>query len=230
MVLFSFGKNMISKLIIVRARSYICIRIMKKFTQLTVLLCLLGSTIYLCLRNYSLHQEVKFLEQHNSSIGATKTDTVFLDKSFTEDKELPLAVVPSKVTYYSQPTKVDTTKSQTSNINLVQFQLTRDLLKLTTTDSSSKTATTEFAIDLSKYRYLYSGNTNAFTAKKISGFSVKPYLEYKLRLPNTFNDLSGGIQIKTKSFNYKLGIDVAYYPTLSKKLYKDLELSFIYNF
>lgn len=263
----------------------------KRFLELSFVV-LLGITIYLCFRNYNLSNQVSYYENHYQSrttVGATKTDTVYLSKPFKAEADLPLAVVPSKITYYSglDNTNLKTTSTKSSSVvegadfsafassasaylaengssticysayemvvngadislgsradtslgssfnrsSLVQFSLTRNLLKLTTLAAdSSSIATTEYQLDLGLYRYLYKASSGNITAEKVSSFFVCPYIEYKLRLPNAFSDLSGGIQFKTKTFNYKLGIDLSYYPTISSKIYKDIEFSFTYNF
>ena len=57
-----------------------------------------------------------------------------------------------------------------------------------------------------------------------------PYIGAKYRPFNNMYDLSGGISFKTKNINYKLGLNMYYYPRISSKVGMDLELSVIYNF
>lgn len=198
---------------------------------------LLGLTIYLCFQNFSLRKEIKLA---SSSSHVEKVDTIYISKPYKKEKEYSEVSKPEKVIIYqpsganpsSQPQPQYTGPIPGVKLlpdSLVQLSVTRSLLKLTLA-SPDYTLTKEFPIDLNRYAYRFDAASGNLTKKKTSRFSVYPYVEYKIRPFNIFTDLSGGLQVKTKSFNYKLGISLSYYPTISKKLYKDLEFSFTYNF
>lgn len=205
---------------------------MKELLKNLALPILLGLTIYLCFQNFSLRKEIKLA---SSSSHVEKVDTIYISKPYKKEKEYSEVSEPEKVIIYqpnpsSQPQYTGPIPGvKPLPDSLVQLSVTRSLLKLTLA-SPDYTLTKEFPIDLNRYAYRFDAASGNLTKKKTSRFSVYPYVEYKIRPFNIFTDLSGGLQVKTKSFNYKLGISLSYYPTISKKLYKDLEFSFTYNF
>ena len=85
-----------------------------------------------------------------------------------------------------------------------------------------------FDLDLGSFKYNWvDGN---LTKKKISSFSLKPYIYTQYRYFNNLLDFGGGISFKTKSFNYKLGVNTFYYPKFNSGVGADLEFKLEYNF
>lgn len=104
--------------------------------------------------------------------------------------------------------------------SMYQFLLSRDKLSLTfknTLDSSYKIE--DYYIDLDKYDYNWVDGKLTFKEVK-SNIKLTPYINGKYRMFNRFLDLTSGISLETKRFNYNLGINLFYYPSLQKTLGK----------
>ena len=85
-----------------------------------------------------------------------------------------------------------------------------------------------FNINLDKYNYnWYEGQ---LTRKKVARLSLKPYVYGKYRPFNNLFDMGAGLSIKTKRFNYKLGVNTFYYPKIKSGIGTDIEFQITYNF
>lgn len=192
---------------------------------------LLGSTIYLCFRNYKLSREVDSLELAVNEI----PDTVYTEKPFKPEKKYSEKVEPGKILVHDnkQPTLFPDSMLRQPVISnqdsLVQIVLKKDKLNLSLLNKESNTySTRSFQIDLNKYSYnWYEGQ---LTQKRIKRFSLNPYIYGKYRPFNNLLDMGTGIEFKTNRFNYKLGINAFYYPKFQSGIGTDLEFSVQYKF
>lgn len=110
---------------------------------------------------------------------------------------------------------------------LLHLGLTKKKLSLSTLGIDGVTQTRTYPIDLDEYNYSYS---TKLTYKKIHNFSIKPSLEYSYRPFNNFHDIDMMLNFKTKKFNYKLGLNGFYYPSLKQNPGWDVKISLSYNF
>lgn len=203
---------------------------MKKAKNIVTLI-LIGFTIYLCFRNYKLSREVNSLEQAVNEI----PDTVYIKKPFKPEKKYSEKVEPGKILVHDnkQPTLFPDSMLRQPVISnqdsLVQIVLKKDKLNLSLLNKESNTySTRSFQIDLNKYSYnWYEGQ---LTQKRIKRFSLNPYIYGKYRSFNNLLDMGTGIEFKTNRFNYKLGINVFYYPKFQSGIGTDLEFSVQYKF
>ena len=196
---------------------------------------LLGFTIYLCFRNYKLSREVKSLEQAINEI----PDTVYKDKPFIPEKKYSEDIEPGRILIYNnrQSNLNDTLFSNpllrqpviSKQDSLVQMVLKKNQLNLSLFNQQTGTYSTRlFNIDLDKYNYnWYEGQ---LTRKKVARLSLKPYVYGKYRPFNNLFDMGAGLSIKTKRFNYKLGVNTFYYPKIKSGIGTDLEFQITYNF
>ena len=196
---------------------------------------LLGFTIYLCFRNYKLSREVNSLEQAINEI----PDTVYKDKPFIPEKKYSEDIEPGRILIYNnrQSNLNDTLFSNpllrqpviSKQDSLVQMVLKKTQLNLSLFNQQTGTYSTRlFNIDLDKYNYnWYEGQ---LTRKKVVRLSLKPYVYGKYRPFNNLFDMGAGLSIKTKRFNYKLGVNTFYYPKIKSGIGTDLEFQITYNF
>lgn len=193
---------------------------------------LLGFTIYLCFRNYKLTREVYSLNQAVNEI----PDTVYSDKPFKPEKKYSEETQPGKILVYDNK-KQSTTLFPDSirqpviskQDSLVQVILKKNQLNLSFLNQQSGTYSTRlFNIDLDKYNYnWYEGQ---LTRKKVARLSLSPYVYGKYRPFNNLFDMGAGLSIKTKRFNYKLGVNTFYYPKIKSGIGTDIEFQITYNF
>lgn len=191
-----------------------------KILSISTLILALG-TISLWFRNYQLR-----LRSPQQRV-ITKIDTVYLEKPFetTSYKEVSS---PTKVTVYTKGLVKDTSSIQKKD-SVVQFKLNKTSLDLTLYNVSDSTVHTDtYQIDLNKYKYTFSNGV--LTQKRTYNLRLSSYLQAKVRPINQFFDLSGGLSLKSNHFTYGLGLGIGYYPKISEKLYKDLEVTVTYNF
>ena len=203
---------------------------------------LLGLTIYLCFRNFQLHQQVKQLQivQNSTSI---KSDTVYSTKPYSPVVGYPTIQVPNIVTFYPNKKR---SKSAASSSNrsgsatndggsdsLVQFLLDNSHLKVysvhnidsITLGSTSK----DFELDLDFYKYNWVNNQ--LTRKPINFLErFKPYTYISYRYFHNVMDAGFGLSFKTKTLIYKVGVNTFYYPKYKKDFGLDLEFKLEYNF
>lgn len=196
---------------------------------------LLGFTIYLCFRNYKLSREVNSLEQAINEI----PDTVYKDKPFIPEKKYSEDIEPGRILIYNnrQSNLNDTLFSNpllrqpviSKQDSLVQMVLKKNQLNLSLFNQQTGTYSTRlFNIDLDKYNYnWYEGQ---LTRKKVARLSLKPYVYGKYRPFNNLFDMGAGLSIKTKRFNYKLGVNTFYYPKIKSGIGTDIEFQITYNF
>ena len=196
---------------------------------------LLGFTIYLCFRNYKLSREVNSLEQAINEI----PDTVYKDKPFIPEKKYSEDIEPGRILIYNnrQSNLNDTLFSNpllrqpviSKQDSLVQIVLKKNQINLSLLNQQTGTYSTRlFNIDLDKYNYnWYEGQ---LTRKKVARLSLKPYVYGKYRPFNNLFDMGAGLSIKTKRFNYKLGVNTFYYQKIKSGIGTDIEFQITYNF
>lgn len=203
---------------------------MKKL-KWALFIVLLGFTIYLCFRNYKLTREVYSLNQAVNEI----PDTVYSDKPFKPEKKYSEETQPGKILVYDnkkQSTLFPDSIRQpaiSKQDSLVQVVLKKNQLNLSFLNQQSGTYSTRlFNIDLDKYNYnWYEGQ---LTRKKVARLSLSPYVYGKYRPFNNLFDMGAGLSIKTKRFNYKLGVNTFYYPKIKSGIGTDIEFQITYNF
>lgn len=204
---------------------------MKKL-KWALFIVLLGFTIYLCFRNYKLTREVYSLNQAVNKI----PDTVYSDKPFKPEKKYSEETQPGKILVYDNKKQstlfpVDSIRQPviSKQDSLVQVVLKKNQLNLSFLNQQSGTYSTRlFNIDLDKYNYnWYEGQ---LTRKKVARLSLSPYVYGKYRPFNNLFDMGAGLSIKTKRFNYKLGVNTFYYPKIKSGIGTDIEFQITYNF
>lgn len=204
---------------------------MKTFKR-ALFIVLLGFTIYLCFRNYKLTREVYSLNQAVNEI----PDTVYSDKPFKPEKKYSEETRPGKILVYDNKKQstlfpVDSIRQPviSKQDSLVQVVLKKNQLNLSFLNQQSGTYSTRlFNIDLDKYNYnWYEGQ---LTRKKVARLSLSPYVYGKYRPFNNLFDMGAGLSIKTKRFNYKLGVNTFYYPKIKSGIGTDIEFQITYNF
>lgn len=203
---------------------------MKKAKNIVTLI-LIGFTIYLCFRNYKLSREVNSLEQAVNEI----PDTVYIKKPFKPEKKFSEEKEPDRILVYGKkqsdsfPDNSIRQNLISKQDSLVQIVLKRNQLNLSLLNKESNTySTRSFQIDLNKYSYnWYKGQ---LTRKKVARLSLSPYVYGKYRPFNNLFDMGAGLSIKTKRFNYKLGVNTFYYPKIKSGMGTDIEFQITYNF
>lgn len=205
---------------------------MKTFKN-ALFIVLLGFTIYLCFRNYKLSREVNSLEQAVNEI----PDTVYKDKPFKPEKKYSEENEPDRILIYDNRQSTlfpDSMLRQPVTViskqdSLVQIVLKKNQLNLSLLNQQTGTYSTRlFNINLDKYNYnWYEGQ---LTRKKVARLSLNPYVYGKYRPFNNLFDIGAGLSIKTKRFNYKLGVNAFYYPKIKSGIGTDIEFQITYNF
>ena len=203
---------------------------MKKAKNIVTLI-LIGFTIYLCFRNYKLSREVNSLEQAVNEI----PDTVYTKKPFKPEKKYSEEKEPDRILVYDNgqstlfPDSIQRQPIISKQDSLVQIVLKKNQLNLSLLNKETDTYSTRlFKIDLDKYNYnWYEGQ---LTRKKVARLSLSPYVYGKYRPFNNFFDMGAGLSIKTKRFNYKLGVNTFYYPKIKSGMGTDIEFQITYNF
>lgn len=216
--------------------------IFNKNLRVIFTLGLLGLTIYLCFRNFKLHQQVKQLKIVQNS-PSSKSDTVYSTKPYSQVVGYPTIQVPKIVTFYpnqkrskSAASSSNGSGSATNDVgcdSLVQFLLDNSHLKVysvhnidsITLGSTSK----DFELDLDFYKYNWVNNQ--LTRKPINLLErFKPYTYISYRYFHNVMDAGFGLSFKTKTLIYKVGVNTFYYPKYKKDLGLDLEFKLEYNF
>lgn len=193
-----------------------------------VLLLALGVTIFLCKR-----KTVKPLED----VGPLP-DTIYLPassyKPITSYKRI---ISPKLVTVYipnGTGSKLHTSKVLDSlsylqgRDSITQILLSKDQLRITSSIDSDVILDKVFGLNLDKYKYNYTQGklTRKLNIKNIFGGDLS--LNY--RPFHNLWDLDIGAHIKTKSLQYKVGVNLYYYPKYEKNLGTDLKFTIQYNF
>ena len=193
-----------------------------------------GITIWLCFRNYQLRKELSIPKPV-----ITKIDTVYTRKQFHPIKQYKFTQVPEMVIYYGTPKKASDSIGSSNNPSNLSYDNSRDSIvqvlidkeKLTLNflnDSLGRYSSKIFDLDLGSYKYNWvDGN---LTKQKVHNISLKPYLYGQYRYFHNMLDFGGGLSFKTKSFNYKLGVNTSYYPIYISEVQVDLEFKLEYNF
>lgn len=223
---------------------------MKEKIKSLVILILLGISIYLCFRIWK--------GPGNNSItipDTNKPDTVYIPiqeyskvKNF-RDEHLPYEVliyqdlskgyIPKGSDSMDSTDRINTLSlSSTTNPlisdplifdSISQIILKNNQLELTTKNTLDSTyKIRKFKIDPVKYNYNWVDNK--LTYKKRINLQLVPYIKGSYRPFNKLTDLNAGISLETGKFNYNLGFNLFYYPNLSNKVGKDLEISITYKF
>lgn len=164
------------------------------------------------------------------------TDTIYLRKDF-----LPISydnlLNPSRILLYNYQNwdkSINTANNPDSIISekdsLVQLVIDKNQLTLSFLNQNSGIYSSRlFNIDTNNYKYSwYNGKLTTQEIK--SRIRLVPYVYGKYRPFNNLWDLGTGISIETKRFNYKLGINIFYYPRYFSGIKTDLELVVTYKF
>ena len=192
---------------------------MKTRVLILVTLILALGTIILCYNNFRLRKQVK------SVSSLVSVDTVYIDRPFKVSQSLKQLSIPSKVKVYKGLKKP---KENTTQDSIIEFELSSNKLDVTSLHHSDSTVHTDtYQLDTDKYKYLF---TNGILTKDKVKLGVKPYTEVSYRPLNNMWDLKGGIYLNTSKTQYRLGINLGYYPNLSSKVQKDIEISIQYKF
>lgn len=211
----------------------------KKFIKYFCVTLLLGSTIYLCFRNFQLHQQVNQLKvKQNPS--KSKSDTVFITKPFNPIGAYPITEIPNLVTYYLPDSHANSAHSidQVKGDHLLQLLKPDSLVQILLDDKSLRISfkddslgsyfSKDFELDLSSYKYNFINNS--LTKYKKSIFAkLKPYAYISYRYPQNLGDLGLGIGFKTQKVIYKVGMNGFWYPSFKKDPGLNLEFRLEYN-
>ena len=211
----------------------------KKFIKYFCVTLLLGSTIYLCFRNFQLHQQVNQLQvKQNSS--KSKSDTVFITKPFNPIGAYPITEIPNLVTYYLPDSHANSAHSidQVKGDHLLQLLKPDSLVQILLDEKSLRISfkddslgsyfSKDFELDLSSYKYNFINNS--LTKYKKSIFAkLKPYAYISYRYPQNLGDLGLGIGFKTQKVIYKVGMNGFWYPSFKKDPGLNLEFRLEYN-
>lgn len=179
-------------------------------------------TIQLCIQNYRLSKDLDKARDIENRI-VHLYDTIYIPKPYELDRPHDVEEKPIKVVVFDQPTDTISTGSQ-----VISIDLQTDILKLSTL-VDSVCYDNYYNLDLYRYQYRYV-NGEVSKSKVPLNRRLLPYLELNYRLLNSNLDLSGGISFKTKNFNYKLGLNLYYYPNISREVKLDLAFGIVYNF
>lgn len=204
---------------------------------LTLCTLLLGSTIYLCFRNFQLHRQLDQL-QVKQNPSKSKSDTVYITKPFNPIGAYPITEIPNLVSYYlpnsaksnsNTESVMDSILQQLKPDSLVQILLDEKSLRISFKDDSlGYYFSKDFELDLSSYKYNFVNNSLTSYRKSIFA-KLHPYAYLSYRYPQNFGDLGLGIGFKTQRVNYKLGINGFWYPSLKKDPGLNLEIRLEYN-
>lgn len=211
----------------------------KKFIKYFCVTLLLGSTIYLCFRNFQLHQQVNKL-QVKQNPSKSKSDTVFITKPFNPIGAYPITEIPNLVTYYLPDSHANSAHSidQVKGDHLLQLLKPDSLVQILLDEKSIRISfkddslgsyfSKDFELDLSSYKYNFINNS--LTKYKKSIFAkLKPYAYISYRYPQNLGDLGLGIGFKTQKVIYKVGMNGFWYPSFKKDPGLNLEFRLEYN-
>ena len=212
---------------------------LKNYCKYFLVTLLLGSTIYLCFRNFQLHQQVNQL-QVKQNPSKSKSDTVFITKPFNPIGAYPITEIPNLVTYYLPDSHANSAKSidQVKGDHLLQLLKPDSLVQILLDEKSLRISfkddslgsyfSKDFELDLSSYKYNFINNS--LTKYKKSIFAkLKPYAYISYRYPQNLGDLGLGIGFKTQKVIYKVGMNGFWYPSFKKDHGLNLEFRLEYN-
>lgn len=196
---------------------------------------LFGITIILCFTNLRQKQEISKLNAQSKVVG--KTDTVYVNKPFKVEPAFNTRQLPRYVFLYSNVGSNKTVSNENllqsrqanKEDSLIQVVLDRNDLFLTFRNSlDSSHFKLDYKIDLDGYKYNWVNGD--MTVQKIGPkLKIVPYLYTKYRPIHSMVDLGIGLNLKTQRFQYKLGINGYYYPSLKNKIGIDPEIQITYN-
>lgn len=211
----------------------------KKFIKYFCVTLLLGSTIYLCFRNFQLHRQVNQL-QVKQNHSKSKSDTVFITKPFNPIGAYPITEIPNLVTYYLPDSHANSAHSidQVKGDHLLQLLKPDSLVQILLDEKSLRISfkddslgsyfSKDFELDLSSYKYNFINNS--LTKYKKSIFAkLKPYAYISYRYPQNLGDLGLGIGFKTQKVIYKVGMNGFWYPSFKKDPGLNIEFRLEYN-
>lgn len=212
---------------------------LKNYCKYFCVTLLLGSTIYLCFRNFQLHQQVNQL-QVKQNPSKSKSDTVFITKPFNPIGAYPITEIPNLVTYYLPDSHANSAHSidQVKGDHLLQLLKPDSLVQILLDEKSIRISfkddslgsyfSKDFELDLSSYKYNFINNS--LTKYKKSIFAkLKPYAYISYRYPQNLGDLGLGIGFKTQKVIYKVGMNGFWYPSFKKDPGLNLEFRLEYN-
>lgn len=149
--------------------------------------------------------EIKSIEYHNDTIKLYYTDSAFL------------SVSPGFLTKYPNSDK------------LIQLLLTDKEMKLGLLDTDGEIFEKVYEVDTYNYSYNYIDN-NLTRGSKPFIKKIKPLSSITWRPFNNLWDLDFGLKYNTRKFNYELGLNMFYYPTIKNNPSGDLYFKLSYNF
>ena len=212
---------------------------LKNYCKYFLVTLLLGSTIYLCFRNFQLHQQVNQL-QVKQNPSKSKSDTVFITKPFNPIGAYPITEIPNLVTYYLPDSHANSAKSidQVKGDHLLQLLKPDSLVQILLDEKSLRISfkddslgfyfSKDFELDLSSYKYNFVNNSLT-TYKKSLFAKLRPYAYISYRYPQNLGDLGLGIGFKTQKVIYKVGMNGFWYPSFKKDPGLNLEFRLEYN-
>lgn len=201
------------------------IKIFVKYNKYLFYLLVVLVTIMLCIGNHNLRTELKDIKSRSSLIPPEILyDTVYINKPFITEEPYKKVEEPSKVVIFNKPED-----SILVDHKIISMDFNTDMIKLSTSSHDSIFSDNYYPLNLQMYNYRYiEGKLSKQKIPLIKRF--RPYVGVSYRPFNNLYDLYEGISFKTKKFNYKLGLNLSYYPKFSSKVNLDLELAIIYNF
>ena len=209
---------------------------LKSYFKYFLVTLLLGSTIYLCFRNFQLHRQVNQL-QVKQNPSKSKSDTVFITKPFNPIGAYPITEIPNLVTYYL-PTSVNSSDDSLKADSILQLLKPDSLVQILLDEKSLRISfkddslgfyfSKDFELDLSSYKYNFVNNSLT-TYKKSIFAKLKPYAYISYRYPQNLGDLGLGIGFKTQKVIYKVGMNGFWYPSFKKDPGLNLEFRLEYN-
>ncbi len=211
--------------------------------------------IVLVLGYIVLNQRSKIIEQKQElKIAKSKTDTILLYKEIKIPVPYKEETKPQKLIMYQDTGSIqykflkpitsgwilfNNNKTDSVTISdtflklyphsekLLSFDLTKNKLNLQLLGINGIPKEKRYQIDVDRYNYRYVNNT--LTHKKNWGLKLYPEIEYSVRPLNNFHDLSVGLNLDTRKFNYVIGINGYWYPQFQSMGY-DLKLTLRYSF
>lgn len=195
---------------------------------------------------------IKFENKRN--IGISKTDTIYISEIFTIPEPYEIVLNPAVIEIYKTdttskynefslrekdlvlftPNHVDSVSLSKIYLNTLPFNpkllhidLTQNQLSLGLMDIEGNTRRDIYPLDLSNYRYQWSNNQ--LTQKTIRRIKFEPTIGYQYRPLNNLHDMDLYLNLKTKGFNYKFGLNGFYYPKLHTNPSWDFVIGITYN-
>lgn len=168
-------------------------------------------------------------------------DTVYVDKPYKPEKELPIKVNPGKVKVYNTPDTnsvtdiqilhdtvfVSLSDSSTLRLSerfltayvhsskLLDLSLSKRSLNLTLLNPNGLLLKKSFKIDTDRFKYTYINDN--LTSKKLGFFSkFHPTVGVSFRPIHLMTDFNLGLKFIDHKVGYEVGASIFYYPSLMK--------------